>query len=458
MKLFSKFDKIFILSNFIFTFLMTKYHLNAYFSFSIYLIIYLLHVSFIPKRIMLYPFLFFPLMFILKGPDPSNIPLISFPEVLALIAIVYSYFYKFKLNKPFYNSKIFYLIFFHIILTFLISFFHVLDVSYLFIIFRQYTLPLLFLLSFISYSQYDDKLIKQSLLVTIISVSFVALFAILNLLNIINFISELPELQPVLLINNDPGSTGIERNSIFMIAMPRLNLLSGGALGSSAAVFILLALLILIDKNISYTKILKFVTIFIFFTSALMTSSVSIITPFFVLFILYFLYKYKTVYKTFLILMFILISIAAYTFYEFNPFAYFINVFLVGYIGFFESLTFIDILFGVGPRITTVGFNYLNENKTFLIDVGIFRVFVETGIINFLIFFTFLISILKKSITILKNRFSIYSSKYIIIFITFCLLVHANFSILPPFYPLFAISVAGILDSYHKIKYVYVKK
>ena len=86
------------------------------------------------------------------------------------------------------------------------------------------------------------------------------------------------------------------------------------------------------------------------------------------------------------------------------------------------------------------------------------RVFVETGVINFLIFIIFIFSMLKKSLIIMRYKFSIDSFKYIFIFITFCLLVHANFSTLPPFYPLFAISVAGILINYNQIKHIYVKK
>jgi hypothetical protein len=457
MKLFSKFDKIFFISNFVFTFLMTKFHLNAYFSFSIFLTIYLLHVILVPKRIMLYSFLFFPLIFILKGPDSSNLLLISFPEVLALISIVYSFFFKHKLAKPFNKTKTFYLLVFHIILTFLISFFHILDFSYLFIIFRQYTLPLLFLLSIISYSQFDEKFIYQSLFITILSFAFVALMAIMNLLNLINFVSDLPELQPVLTILSDSNSLTPERDSIFMISIPRLNLLTGGALGSSAAVFILLALLIMFNKNIFHINSFKYTLIFIFVISALMTSSVSIITPLLVLFILFFLFKFKIVYKTLLIIIIILISIIALNYYNFNPFVYFIDVFLVGYIGFFKSISLFDFIFGVGPRITTVGFNYINENK-FLIDIGIFRVFVESGIINFLIFIMFLSSFFIKSLKILNNNFSKNSLIYILIFFTFCLLVHANFSLLPPFYPLFGLSIVGILINYNKIRNIYVKK
>jgi hypothetical protein len=59
----------------------------------------------------------------------------------------------------------------------------------------------------------------------------------------------------------------------------------------------------------------------------------------------------------------------------------------------------------------------------------------------------------------LKLNFSYNYLTYVLIFTTLCSLVHANFSILPPFYPLFSISVAGIYWNFEKIKYLlYVEK
>jgi hypothetical protein len=277
----------------------------------------------------------------------------------------------------------------------------------------------------------------------------------MNILNLINFVSEIAELKPILILD-DPTANALERNSIFMIKIPRLNLLTGGALGSSAAIFVLLALIIFIEKTIIDNKILKYIAIILLTVSSLLTASNSVITPFLVLFILFF-FKFKFVKKIQLIFLFITIASISTIYFEFNPIFYITNYLLEPYISYFGSLTLNEILYGVGPRINTVGFNYINENK-FIIDVGFVRVFVETGILNFIFFLLILFYTLHNAFIIFKYQFSINSYKFILILITFLLLIHGNFSIMPPFYPLFAISVAGILINYNKIKYIYVKK
>mgnify|MGYP000318099855 CR=1 FL=1 len=136
--------------------------------------------------------------------------------------------------------------------------------------------------------------------------------------------------------------------------------------------------------------------------------------------------------------------------FDFNPIEYFSSSILKSIIGFIGLLNINDIIFGIGPRITTVGFDYINSNKFFIIDVGLLRVFVESGILNFFVFIFFIINIYLKGLKLLKNNFSYVNLSYMLLFTTMCLLVHANFTVLPPFYPLFAISTAGILVNYNR--------
>ena len=417
----------------------------------LFLFLYFVHIIINPNIILLYPILIYPFMFILKSPGGGNIFLSSLPDFTTLISVLYVLIFKIKSSNRFKLLTI--LLFFHGILTFIISFFHVFNIFYLPIIFRQYTLPILFLYSVIIFSQLSNDFITKALYISLISFTVVSMFAIFNLLNLINFNSTLPELQPVLTIINENEVKNIERSSIFLVTIPRLNLLTGGALGSSAAIFICLALVTYFFQFIG--KFYKLIIIIFLSISALLTASVSITTPLFVLFIFYFLFKYKKLYKYLILFLGVIFMLIAYLKFDFNPVDYFSSTVLKSIIGFLGLLDLKDFIFGIGPRITTVGFDYINSTKFFLIDVGLLRVFVETGIFNFIIFLTFILSVFRKGLELLKRKYSNSNLIYMLLFTTICLLVHANFSILPPFYPLFAICTSGILINYNnQIKYI----
>lgn len=405
-----------------------------------------------PFRVMIYPFLVFPFMFILKSPDPSNLVLIAFPELVTFFSICFVLFNKkiSVIDKR--NKQFFVVLFTHLILTTVVCSYHVFDISFLIIILRQYTLPLFFLIAFLIFVRKNEPFIEFAMVISIIAYSFVGLFAILNILGVINFNSTLPELQPVLTIINDNESIVMERDSVFMLSIPRLNLLTGGALGSSAAIFASLAIILQFGIEKSISKSLKFFCSLILLISSLMTSSFSIVIPFLVLFGLFYLYKYRFVKKAILFVFGFIVAIISIVIFSFNPFSYFNETVLKSLIGFFSQLSFKDFILGIGPRITTAGFNYINENKFFVIDVGILRVFVETGVLNFLIYLFILVYIFRLGIYCIRVDFDFKKAKYLFLFMTFCLLIHANFSILPPFYPLFTLSIAGVFVNYYQSK------
>jgi hypothetical protein len=318
-------------------------------------------------------------------------------------------------------------------------------------------MPILFIYIIIIYSQSNPNFINKAISISINSFFIVSIFSLLNLFGIINFHSSLPELEPTLTIIKNNLVINIERSSIFFITLPRLNLLTGGALGSSAAIFVTLAIVTILHD--SFSKIYKiFVFLFLTFT-ALLTVSASIATPVFFLFLFYLLFRYKKVLKFIIFFAGLITILIAYLFFKFNPLEYFSSTIIKSFVGYFRLMTIQDFLFGIGPRITTNGYEYINTNKFFMIDVGLLRVFVETGFINLVIFLFFISNIFKKGIRIIKFKFEDSNLKYILLFTVLCFLVHANFSILPPFYPLFAISVSAILINYNKYfkeKYLYV--
>lgn len=421
-------------------------NMPVYLILPLFFIIYLSHIIINPKIILFYPILVYPFMFILKSPGGGNLFLAALPDFTAIISVLYILcFKKSSINR---YKLLTILLLFHGLLTFFISFFHIFNIFYIPIIIRQYTLPILFIYSIIIISQTYQNFVSKAILFTLISFAIVSIFAIFNLLHLVNFNSTLPELQPVLTILNDNQEITLERNSIFLVNIPRLNLLTGGALGSSAAIFLCLALVSLFTEY--FDKFSKFIIFSTLSISSLLTASVSITIPIFVLFIFYFLYKYKKLYKYLILINGMLVTSVLYLKFDFNPIEYFSSSILKSIIGFIGLLNINDIIFGIGPRITTVGFDYINSNKFFLIDVGLLRVFVESGILNFFIFSIFIINIYLKGIKLLKNNFSYVNLSYMLLFTTMCLLVHANFTVLPPFYPLFAISTAGILVNYNR--------
>lgn len=113
----------------------------------------------------------------------------------------------------------------------------------------------------------------------------------------------------------------------------------------------------------------------------------------------------------------------------------------------FDYLAKIDLtafFIGIGPGIFNKSFYYLPEN--FISDVGIFRVFVENGIIGAIPFFIFLGLLAYKSILLCMRGSQFYF--LLILLGVYLLLIHGNTTSLPPFYVLFAAVSAGILVAY----------
>ena len=132
-----------------------------------------------------------------------------------------------------------------------------------------------------------------------------------------------------------------------------------------------------------------------------------------------------------------------------SPITYFTSNIGIGIMNFVQALDPSSFFFGVGPRITAKGYEFMPAFN-FIIDVGMFRVFVETGIFNFILFASIIIFLFSQGVKIITGSDANQKISFILLFFTFCLLVHANFSLLPPFYPLFAASSAGILANKSK--------
>ena len=151
----------------------------------------------------------------------------------------------------------------------------------------------------------------------------------------------------------------------------------------------------------------------------------------------------KNVIFIFIVPIIIWIIFFSSAFLDKSPFEYFYSTIGISIIEYFDNLDLNSFLFGVGPRITSVGYVFMPSN--FIIDAGMMRVFIETGIINFVLFASIIIYIFYRGYTKISHLNLKINNAFFLLFVTFCLLVHANFLFLPPFYPLFSASVAGIL-------------
>ena len=386
-------------------------------------------------------------MFLLRAQDPSNFILILLPDILTLIAVFYAFFFI-KGNNS--NSSFFQLTLIYIVFSFFILFTHVKEILFIPVIFRQFSLPVLFMLAFIRASYVEQKLPCDALKISIISFSFVCLLSILNATDIIVINPSFTALYPYLNYEADSDLIAGTRSILEDGAFPRLNLFTGGALGSSAAIIFGLGLVAFFGSEAYFNLIYKILSIPLF-VGSLLSFSVSIIIPLSLVFIYFSFLKFnKYIVFCFIALLMTLLSSVVFLTGQ-TPFDYAKSTSFAGLVTYINSMDVLMFLFGIGPRLTSEGFVFISS--FFVIDIGIFRVFLEAGIFNFYLFIWILYRPLKRGFIALKDR-SRNSTQFIwffILFLTFLLLVHANMTSLPPFFPLFSACVAGILNfKYYK--------
>jgi hypothetical protein len=394
------------------------------------------------NAIILYPFFIYPFMFLLRAHDPGNFILILLPDILTLVAVFFAFFFRKgkNLNKIFYQ-----LTFIYIVLSFFILIIHVKEFLFIPVIFRQFSLPVLFMLAFVRVSFVEQKLPFDALKISIISFSIVCFLSILNAFDIIVINPSYTALYPYLNYEFDSDLIAGSRSVLEGSNFPRLNLFTGGALGSSAAIIFGLGLVAFFASK-NYLNVLFKILSFPLFISSFLSFSVSVIIPIILLFIYFSFLKFNKFVFFFLIgLLITLLSSVVFLTGQ-SPFDYARSTSFSGLVSYINSMNLFMFLFGIGPRLTSEGFVFIPS--LFFIDIGIFRVFSETGIFIFCLFISILYRPLKYGFIGLKNK-NIYYSQFIwffLLFLTFLLLVHGNMTALPPFFPLFSACVAVILN------------
>lgn len=403
------------------------------------LIVYVVIALLKSEYILLFPFFAFPFMYLVRAQDPESLVLILLPEIFIIIACL---FHAFKNGAMAGSPMITLYLMFYGTLTLVINMANVGNLGLFPILVRQYLLPILFLVAFINASLINPTLPIKAIRISILSFGIVSLIALLNIAEVINISPSNEALFPFLHYQIDGDNSQVfGRNLTDDIALPRINLFTGGALGSSAAIFEVLCFISFILSSGNSSLVLRVISVPLFVASFLTLSSSIVIAVFCISIVMVGSSKLKRYLLPFVIVI-MLSVLNIKLFIDKSPLDYVMESSVGGFIEYIDSVSWLQILFGAGPRIVAKGYDFVPE--FFAIDVGILRVFVETGIFNFIIFILFLLSALSRAYY-LRNADRSYNGKpLLILLMLFILMVHANMTILPPFYTLFAAVIAGI--------------
>ena len=392
-------------------------------------------------RTILLPFYLFPFMFLIRAQSPDNQILAILPDLFVVLTIALNVAVH-RIRKK--NMSLLGLIFSLSILTSSLNVYHVGELSYLPLIIRQYALPLLFLLVVINSTSKNPGLHEEALFISIVSFSLVAILSLLNIVGIIFIPRSLEALYPFLNFIEDTDNIEQVSRTIGSFSFPRLNLFTGGALGSAGALFFILGLVAFFNLQNKPFWVATILSI-----PLLVAAAATLSTSILIALIGYYIAFYFTVKTNFggklvgsigiIGIGFLLTRISVV---DLSPIDYFMETSAGGIVKHSLMLNFLEVMFGVGPRLTSAGFEFIPDK--FIIDAGIFRVFVESGIIAFALFLMLLMQILYSGFSASYYENVSEVRPYFAIFIVFILSVHANMTALPPFYPLFCIACLGM--------------
>ncbi len=410
-------------------------------SFLIFVIFFSIILSYIHQYLL--PFYIYPFMFLIQNQDPENIIIKLLPELSILIA---SAFFLLKRKIYLYEKNLFFFLILFSVLICFASYLHILQVFFIPALIRQYILPVIFLIIFINASLNKNDLPFEALKICIYSFSIISVIALLNQYELIEKVvvnESLRHRYSVICLNDFTAILLMctENNNI-----ARLDPLVSGSVGSAAAILLMLGIvsIYLSDKNNNFLKYFSLPL----FGASILTLSVSILFPI-IYFCLIILLKYKKYFKI-LLVPFIFISFLFLTNVSLHGqesgYKYFESSILTALYNHFKNIELVNVFFGSGPIIDSNKFKYFPEN--FIIDVGIFRVLLENGLLIFVFFAAILFYFLKKNYLLVINLPSNYNRSLLFILLVLSSMVHSNWLITPPFMVVFAMVISGILVQY----------
>jgi hypothetical protein len=394
------------------------------------------------KELFRLTFLLYPFMFLIKIPDHTNVFLIALPDILSLLSISF-YLVSSAIKGPVLKHRnLITCLVILMVLNIIIPLLHVLSIEAIPVIFRQYILPIVFALVFLQASEKVESLVSEALTVSILSFSIVAAVSILNYLYIFTIPPVFEDVFPyVNYLRSLEDDEMLGRSFMGEDMALRLNPMLGGALGSSASILMTLSIIALLKFRHSVHRGLLFIPSIFLGVAAIFTISSSILFP---IIIGIMLYAYIRLGRLMLLPAFIVgfIIINTIEFTNMSVFDYFYNAFIMNIYISLDGNTITSFLFGNGPKFSSTLYSY--SSREYPASVGIFRVFLESGILNFTVFITLIYLIIKKYFKNDTRLLLMQKFPFIFLFLVMVSAVHTNLLFTAPFYPLFGLCVAGL--------------
>lgn len=409
----------------------------------------------------LYPLMLFPFQFIVKSIDDSNLVLAIIPDLYVLFAITIYVFHRLlwrgKVAVSNSLKQIGLILFLYLIVTLVVVNLHVGNFDLFLIIVRTYAVPLGFLLSLIFAAQRYPKLCEQGMFLFAISITIVAAISLGQYFGILVLPSASIFVSPYHSVPLQDGNTILTSSRIIIDReYVRLNTLLGGSIGSSSAVLMLFFLLFLRGDIPYFQRNIRFFAAAICLGASVLSLSFSLVAPLFAFLLTLTVVNSRRSTSWGVAVILVLVGAIGYGFVETID-----SMSLFSYISWiaknavendsYGEWSLINMMFGIGPAIFSRGYEHLPEG--YLVDIGLFRVFEETGILNFSLFLVFLLKVFQSGMYVFGKSNSL-SLVFFLPFVTLSVLIHQNFSIGPPFYVLFAVAVAGILTDYERLRKV----
>ena len=394
------------------------------------------------KELFRLTFLLYPFMFLIKIPDHTNVFLITLPDIVSLLSISFYLASNVTKDPVLKHRNLTTCLVILIVLNISIPLLHVLSIEVAPVIFRQYIIPIIFALVFLQASEKVESLVSKALTVSILSFSIVAAVSILNYLGIFTIPPVFEDVFPyVNYLRSLEGATMLGRSLAGGDMALRLNPMLGGALGSSAAILMTLSIIALLKFRHGVHRGLLFVPAIFLGVAAILTISSSILFP---IIIGIMLYTYIRLGKLILLPAFIVVFVIINTieFTNISVFDYFYNSFIMNISNALDGNTITSFLFGNGPKFSTTLYSY--PSREYSVDIGIFRVLLESGILNFTVFITLIYLMIKQYFKNDTRLLLMQKFPFIFLFLVMVSTIHTNLLFTAPFYPLFGLCIAGL--------------
>lgn len=171
-----------------------------------YLVIFLT-VFFCINLLEILPFIVYPFMYLIRAQNPENLTLILFPELTVILSCIYMAHHVWRERSDFKIGSEISLLLLYGLLAFSINLYHVSDVEYIPIIFRQYILPIIFLSLYITYNVLNksESPYTNGISFSIVSFGMVSAISLLIISSVLRVPRLIPELFPYL--NYSPDFT-----------------------------------------------------------------------------------------------------------------------------------------------------------------------------------------------------------------------------------------------------------